>query len=504
MSAKKVYKSALSAALEFLFKEYLRPYQVKWLRDKSRKRVALKARQVGWSDTIALEMVLVSSGLHPDIRKHNCTIVSKDQENAFDVIKKAKKWVELLRTIPGLSSHLETEIWSASEISFVGSGFRIKSQTQNPNAGRGKSGHLYLDEYAFYQYQREIWTAAIPSVFSTTYLRVSVISTPNGTGDHYHEIWTDELKYPDWSRHKVDVYEAIEEGFPLVVAEVKGDFSADQWAQEMECKFIGGEHEYFPAELLQESHAPYVYDPERVLWLGIDTASVIDTTAVQEVWLQRDGMWLGDTYVIEHLQYETDTQRKRIGQDTVLDALIQHLRPAGAVFDVTGDMARKVRGFASIYKIIKQSRGGEQRILPQTVSKEWKDIEVEEIKTALQSGRTRFIDGRVDYTLSRQHAGEFAHTKFIDRAVVGAFVHECFVKSDFPILTQDFRKIHRKWVGPNNTTFDAERDGTGHADAFWAAVFGHSITRSQRLGATASSMKVDLPELRQGGYSGFL
>ena len=496
--------AARVTAFQFLLKKYLRPYQLRWLLDSGRRRIILKSRQIGISDLIALEMVLVSSGLHWFVVAHNCTIISKTEIDAYDVVKKAKKWVQILRKIPGLGEQLRTEAWSASEISFVSTGFRIISQTQNPNAGRGKSGHLYLDEYAFYQWQREIWTAAIPSVFSTTFLRVSVISTPNGTGDHYHELWTEVDKYPDWSRHKVDVYDAVAQGFPLVVDDVRNDFSADQWAQEMECKFIGGEHEYFPQDLLNDSHGLWTPDKDAVLWLGIDTASVVDTTAVQCVWMQHDGLWLGDTYVLENMQYETDTQRARIGQDTVLDALIQHLRPVGAVFDTTGDQARKVRGFASIFNIIRHSRGGDCHVLPQQVRIEWKDVEVEEIKTALLAGRLKFASNRVDYVFTKSHSGEFAHTRFLGRDIVGAFVERCFHKSDFPILTQDFRKIHRKWIGPNRTTFDAARDGTGHADAFWAAVFGHSVARNTRGAKIASSATASHDYARPSSYSGYL
>lgn len=504
MSASKIKnREARQKALDWLFNEYLRPYQRAWLCDPSRKRIYLKARQIGISDLIALEMVLTSSGNNPFALTHNCTIVSKTEKDAHDVIKKAKKWVRLLRRIPGLEKSLRTDAWSASEIEFVSTGYRIVSQTQNADAGRGKTGHLYLDEYGFYVWQREIWTGAVPGTFAVPGLRISIVCTPNGTGDHFHEVWTDTHKYPDWARHKTDVYEAVSMGFPLIVDEIRGDFTSDQWSQEMECKFIGGAHEYFSGELLRDSHATHTREPEAVLWLGVDTASVVDTTAVQCVWIQRDGLWLGDTYVIEHLQYETDTLRKRIGQDTVLDALIQHLRPRGAVFDITGDMSRKVRGFASIFKIIQHSRGGEQLILPQNVTKEWKDLEVEEVKTSLECGRLKFADGRVDYVLSREHAGEFAHTRFLDPGLAGAFVQQCFGRSDFPVLTQDFRKIHRKWLGPNTTTFDAERDGTGHADSFWAAVFGHSVARKGKLGTVQAAQQPTQVQAAPS-YSGYL
>ena len=503
MSARKIKdREARQKALDYLFNEYLRPYQLAWLRDRSRKRIKLKARQIGFSDLIALEMVLTSSGNNPYTLTHNCTIVSKVETDAHDVIKKCKAWVRLLRKIPGFSQSLRTDAWSASEISFIGTGYRIISQTQNANAGRSKTGHLYLDEYGFYQWQREIWLGAVPGIFSKPGLRVSVVSTPNGTGDHYHELWTDELKYPEWSRHRTDVHEAILQGFPLKVEEVRGDFTSDQWAQEMECEFIGGAHEYFTGELLRESHAPFIRHPDAVLWLGVDTASIVDTTAVQCVWMQPDGVWLGDTYILPQIQYETDTIRKRIGQDTILDALIQHLQPRGAVFDTSGDMSRRARGHASIFTIIRHARGNDQLILPQYVTKDWKDVEVEEVKTALECGRLKFAEGRKDYIFSRRHAGEFAHTRFLFRDLVGVFVQTCFEASDFPVLTQDFRKIHRKWIGPNVTTFDAERDGTGHADTFWGAVFAHSVARVQQR--TPPPKRDGLAPARPQDYVGLL
>jgi hypothetical protein len=412
---------------------------------------------------------------------HNCNVVSKRQEDAYDVITKAKKWVEILRGIPALSHCFETRAWSASEIGFVRTGYRIKSDTQNPDAGRSRTGHLYLDEYAFYQFQREIWTGALPSIFSSDDLRVSIISTPNGTGDHYHEVWTDHQKYTGWSRHKCDVYEAIAQGFPLVVQDVKHNFSQDQWEQEMECKFLGGEAEYFHGELLQDSHAPWVRDPNAILWLGVDTASVVDTTAVQLIWLQSDGIWIGDTYTLQNIQYETDVERKRIGQEFIVDAILQHIKPRGAIIDVTGDQSRIVRGHASLFPLLRfahQTSG--IAILPQTISKDWKDTEVQELKSSMEAGRTRIANQRRDYVFTRRGSDVFVEAKYINPDRAGAFMRDCFEASAFPILMQDFRKVFRKWLGPNATTFDTRRDGQGHGDAFWAVILAFSVARTQR------------------------
>ena len=148
--------------------DWLRPYQLAMLTDDSRYRVILKSRQIGISDTIALEMVLVSSGLvallpQINIAAGNCVIVSKRDVDAKDVIEKAKEWIRRLRLVPAFEPFLRTAAYSTTEIKFVDSGSKISSETQNKDAARGRSAHVYLDEFAFYQWQREIFRSSAAS-----------------------------------------------------------------------------------------------------------------------------------------------------------------------------------------------------------------------------------------------------------------------------------------------------------------------------------------------------
>jgi hypothetical protein len=475
----------MNPALSFILTEYLRSYQTAFLRDGAKFRIALKARQIGWSDIIALEMVLVASGIFAGfIQPADCNIVSRQEKYALDVIRKAKKWHRILYKIKALQPFLEKdpECWSKHELGFLRSGFRIISETQNPDAARGSSGHIYLDEYAFYAYQRDIWLGAVPSTFSKPGLRVTVVSTPNGFGDHYHEIWTNMRLYGDYSRHKCDVYEAVAAGFPLDIEAAQKNFEADGWEQEMECKFIGGENEYFGSELLQDTHMPFVKHANAVLWLGIDTASVVDTTAIQEVWVQPDGIWFGDTYVLQHIQYETDVQRKRLGQVTIVDAVMRKLAVRGVVIDVTGDMARRVQGIGSLYTLLLPMHT-QMAVLPQAISTSWKDKNVQELKVGLGTRSIRFVDGRRDFIYSAKHASQFIEgSPRISDAMVAPFMREAFSESKFPVLIQDFRKVYRKWTSATATTFDVKRDGQGHGDSFWAAVLGYSVAKKAKLG----------------------
>jgi hypothetical protein len=59
------------------------------------------------------------------------------------------------------------------------------------------------------------------------------------------------------------------------------------------------------------------------------------------------------------------------------------------------------------------------------------------------------------------------------------------------VLIQDFRKVFRKWLGPNATTFDTRRDGQGHGDAFWAGILGFSVARVQRYAAPKRTAQPD-------------
>ncbi len=190
-------------------RDWLRPYQLEMLTDSSRYRIILKGRQIGVSDgVIALECVLVASGLVDlvelvDVSTNSCVVVSRRDSEAKDVIEKCKEWVRRLRLVEAFRPYLETTKWSASEIKFTESGHRIVAETQNPDAARGKTGHLYLDEYAFYAYQREIFRSAAASTESRPDLRITIVSTPNGQGDHFHEVWADkQYGQPaiDWKR----------------------------------------------------------------------------------------------------------------------------------------------------------------------------------------------------------------------------------------------------------------------------------------------------------------
>ena len=194
----------------------------------------------------------------------------------------------------------------------------------------------------------------------------------------------------------------------------------------------------------------------------------------------RDGVyWMGDSYILARMPYETDERPKtfKLGQDVVTDAIITHLNPDVMKVDVTGDKARHQRGQKNLFNVVTMM-GPATRVLPQVITKEFKDIWVNHVRIGLQTGRLRFEEGRKDHVYTPRHEEKFKgaikYNRRITAASIEEFMEVSFEVTGFDFLRSDFQKVYKKWIGPDKTTFDTPRDGAGHGDSFWAAVIGFS------------------------------
>lgn len=67
---------------------------------------------------------------------------------------------------------------------------RLEVRAQSPDAGRGDTISLViLDEAAFMPYADEIWSSVLPAL-SNSKGQCFIISTSNGVGNFYHQMWT--------------------------------------------------------------------------------------------------------------------------------------------------------------------------------------------------------------------------------------------------------------------------------------------------------------------------
>jgi phage FluMu gp28-like protein len=445
---------------------YLRPYQRRFLTDRSQFRICIKSRQIGFSTLIALEMVLVASGLGEvlGIAPGTCNVISKSEKDSKEVIKKSREWVRVLSKDPNLLELLRLDGDAKTYLSFAHTGHRIISHTQSKGAGRGFSGHLYLDEYAFYAHQDAIWTASIPTITANPDYRLTVITTPNGTNEHAYDIWHEESKYSMFSRHFVDVHQAIREGHPVKIGVVKQLCKSQaDFEQEFECAFVSGANQYLSRDLWRSAHAPRTEAIDTAdVFFGVDVASEQDLTAIQVLYVSDAGLYLGDTYVIDGGRYsrgDTDTP----AQDDILSALIARYRPSVVAMDATGDGAEL---FGYIV-----ARSPTCQVIPHKFTHQWKEKSVPGYRGALERSQLHVLDGRRDLIYDPRAGGELSINGEVLRPA--EFVEGAFAPSYFAYLLQHHLKVHKRQTA-NGMTYDTARDSsTGHGDSFWASCMAH-------------------------------
>lgn len=205
-----------------------RPYrfQCKFLMDKSPRRLIVKARQIGFSQVIALEAV------HEAIYRRDSTIllVSRNGDLAANLLNYCKIALSGLSEsdIPGLVKDNESEIVFAN-------GSRLKSLPANRSTGRGFAGRsVYLDEYAYQEYAADIYRSVSPILGHGG--RLTVCSTPDGRANHFFQLWSG-VEAGEWSRHEYRWSECPVYDPDWYIRE-RPKYTAQQWASEYECDFI--------------------------------------------------------------------------------------------------------------------------------------------------------------------------------------------------------------------------------------------------------------------------
>ena len=223
------------------------PYQRAFLADPSSRRIILKARQIGFSQVFALE------ALHAAITKPERTIllVSRSQDLAVNLLRYCYQTYNNLREAPALVKENESEMGFAN-------GSRIKSIPANRSTGRGfAASDVYLDEFAYASYADDIYQSVSPALSQGG--RLTIGSTPNGVGNLFHTLYTSDdgftRFYEPW--HHCPAYYTDAEraaGVPKEQAawylRNRPNYSAQQWAAEYDCDFVGSGLTLFqPADL---------------------------------------------------------------------------------------------------------------------------------------------------------------------------------------------------------------------------------------------------------------
>ena len=166
----------------------------------------------------------------------NIAILANKRETAFELMAKLQTSYE------NLPKWLQQGIvaWNKGSIELE-NGSRITASSTSSSAVRGFSYNIVmLDEFAFVPTQMadEFFASVYPTISSGKSTKVIIVSTPNGM-NHFYRLWNDAEKgrnsYTPIEAHWSEVPGRDEKWKEETIANT----SAQQFAQEFDCDFIG-------------------------------------------------------------------------------------------------------------------------------------------------------------------------------------------------------------------------------------------------------------------------
>ncbi len=249
----------------------LLPYQTRWVKDDSKLKIAVKARQIGYSFAATLRAVFKCLEY-----KTTWVFLSKGERQSRLLMEKVQ---DHIRTCGIVARASESEYFEGTslkqlEVRFP-NGSVIYGLPANPDTARGYTGHVTLDEFAFHADADKIYAALFPTI--TRGYGIEVISTPNGTQGKFYELakaaglvdgvlgtggWglgekllpTPSTQHPapnTRSLHSCDVYDAVRDGLQIDIALLRsGCEDESAWQQEFCCQFVSTVENFISPELL--------------------------------------------------------------------------------------------------------------------------------------------------------------------------------------------------------------------------------------------------------------
>jgi hypothetical protein len=182
----------------------LHTYQKRILRSLRDNRfvVFLSSRQSGKTTLMTIYALWIACFFEDQ----RILIVANKEQTAINIFKRVRLAYEQLPNYlkPGAVEYGKTSM-------VLGNGSSIGISTTSSDAGRGDSCNvLILDELAFIDdgMVQDFWKSVYPIISSSKRSKIFVASTPNGTGNLFHELYSGAIESSNgWKAERVDWWE---------------------------------------------------------------------------------------------------------------------------------------------------------------------------------------------------------------------------------------------------------------------------------------------------------
>ncbi|WP_234277216.1 terminase large subunit domain-containing protein [Billgrantia desiderata] len=251
----------------------LLPYQQRWVADTSPVKVIEKSRRIGLSYGEAADDVLYAAS----DAGANVYYISYNKEMTQGFIQDCAGWAKAYHAAASQIDESVIEVEGKQVLTYTinfDSGHKIQAFTSNPRnlRSKGRPGErLVIDEAAFVDDIQELLKAAMAMTIWGGQIRI--ISTHNGEENPFNELINDiRAGRYDYSLHRVDLDDALADGFYRRICQVTGrEWTREgeaEWRQqlinrykpnhdeELFCIPAQGGGAYFPRVLVEACMAP--------------------------------------------------------------------------------------------------------------------------------------------------------------------------------------------------------------------------------------------------------
>lgn len=364
-------------------------------------------------------------------------MVSLRDSEAKDLLRKCKRHLECLE---GCGSKWARVVKDTSTEIELASGAIIRSTTSTA-AGRGFTGNVIVDEFAYLQSQQEVWDAAIAA--STHGYKVRLCSTPNGCGDIWHNVCTemghkDESDPNGWLIYSTNINEAIADGMVIDTKAAWDMARHDQrvYDQLFMGVFLDGDMQYFQTELLNRATAKYQPPKYGKTVAGLDIGENKDRTALI-ILREVNGIW-------RKLHSEVHNKTDDILIDSLINKSLNEFKCERVAVDKTG---------MGTFPVIAARRKYGVKVVGVQFTQKSK----EEMATGLYQA---FVDNRIQLPDNDED------------------------------LKRDLASIRRIVSAGGGVKFDAPRTNSGHADLAWALMLANKLIPQQEIKGVYKNMRI--------------
>lgn len=309
-------------------------YQKRWLDDTARFKIGMFSRQSGKTYTTTLEIAEDIIRAELEKRRVRWVILSRGERQAKEAMDEGLK--VHLRAFGAAFEAFETDFRLGDATSCkslevtMKHGSRVTALPANADTARGFSANVFLDEFAFHADSRKIWAALFP-VISRPGLRLRVVSTPNGKNNKFFDLMTG--KDAVWSRHTVDIYQAVADGLPRDIEELReGCGDADAWAQEYELQWQDEASAWLPYDLITSCEHERAGRPADyaggAAYVGVDIGRRHDLIVIWVLEAVGDVLWTRELIARKGATFAE--------QDVLLDDVFARYRVLRVCMDQTG------------------------------------------------------------------------------------------------------------------------------------------------------------------------